>query len=114
MTIGTATTGLPAASRTRIDALLLAAFAVTAGLGIWTDCLLINDGAVFLLAGWLGDAWDLYFNQSASRGLSILAAFGPIWLLRWAFDLPSSIYVSLGHALYFAVPLVLWLLIRRV
>jgi hypothetical protein len=116
MTLGVAT-GLPAMSRTKlqsIDALLLAAFAVIAATGVWTRCLLVNDGVVFLLSAWLGDAWDLYYRQSASRALSILIEFGPAWALRWLLDLSSDAYVSLAHVLYFAPPVVLWLTIRAV
>lgn len=119
MTFGVTAAGVPVVDDPGlelrgIDGLLLSAFGAIAGIGIWTHCLLVNDGAVFLLAGWLGDAWDLFFGQSAARGLSVLASFGPVWFLRWSFGLTSSSYLFLGHLLYFAVPLVLWLLIRRI
>src|SRR5262245_43447151 len=96
------------------DIVLLAAFIVAAALGIWNNCLLLNDGAVLLSAGWLGDAWDLYFTQIAGRTVSTFATFGPAWLVRWAFDLSPGTYIVLAHALYFAVPLGLWLVIRAV
>ena len=43
----------------RSDMVLLAAFLLAAGLGTGTRCLLVNDGAVFISAGWLGNAWHL-------------------------------------------------------
>ena len=94
------------------DAALLAAFLLIASLGTWNSCLLFNDGIVFLSVGWLGDAWDLYFRQFASRIAAMLPTFGPAWLARWAFGLSSSTYIIVAHALYFAVPLGLWLAIR--
>jgi hypothetical protein len=56
---------------------LLAAFLLAAGLGTWTRCLLLNDGAVFMSAGWLGDAWHLYFHQIAGRAVSAAASDDP-------------------------------------
>ncbi len=96
------------------DAVLLAAFALTAGLGTWTSALLVNDGTFLLSVGWLGNAWDLYFNQLAERSVSTMVTFGPAWLLRWALGLSSDAYMALAHLLYFAALLVLWLAIRRV
>ena len=58
------------------DAVLLAAFALTAALGTWTSALLVNDGTFLLSVGWLGDAWDLYFNQLAERSVSTMVTFG--------------------------------------
>ena len=98
----------------RNDIALLAAFLLIAGLGIWTNCLLFNDGAVLLSVGWLGDAWDLYFNQIAGRAVSTFATFGPAWAIRRAFDLSPGAYMVLAHTLYFAVPLGVWLVIRAV
>ena len=98
----------------RCDAALLGALLLAAALGTWTRCLLVNDGAVLLSAGWLGDAWDLYLNQIAGRAVSTLLAFGPAWAMRWAFGLSSDAYMTLAHALYFATPLSLWLIIRAV
>jgi len=96
------------------DVALLAAFIIAAGLGIWNNCLLFNDGAVLLSVGWLGNAWDLYFNQIAGRAVSTFVTFGPAWAARWAFDLSPGAYIMLAHALYFAVPLVLWLALRAI
>lgn len=96
----------------RSDKALLAAFLFSAILGVLTHCLLLNDGAVLLSAGWLGDAWDLYFNQLASRILSVLVTFGPAWAMRAAFGLDAGAYMTLAHVLYFAVPLVFWLILR--
>jgi hypothetical protein len=96
------------------DIALLAAFVLSAGLGTWNNCLLFNDGIVLVSVGWLGDAWDLYFNQIAGRTVSTFTTFGPAWLARWAFDLSSDPYIVLAHVLYFAVPLGLWLAIRAV
>ena len=96
----------------RSDKALLAAFLLAAGLGTWTHCLMHDDGAVILrLAGWqpLGSA-----SQIASRAVAVLAMHGPAWLARAAFDLDAGAYLTLAHVLYFAVPLVLWLVLRAV
>ena len=98
----------------RSDKALLAAFLLAAVLGTWTHCLLLNDGAVLMSAGWFGDAWDLYFNQIASRAVSVFALFGPAWAARAALGLGADAYLTLAHALYFAVPLVLWLVLRGI
>ena len=98
----------------RTDWALLGAFLLAALLGTWTRCLLFNDGAVLLSAGWLGNAWDLFFNQFAGRAVSHFLAFGPAWIARLAFDPSSSSYMTLAHALYFAMPLALWLVLRVV
>lgn len=104
----------PSKRLARCDGALLAAFAIVAVLGAWNGCLLVNDGAVLLSAGWLGNAWDLYLDQIASRAVSTLVAFGPAWLARRAFDLTPASYVTVAHALYFAVPLLLWAAIRTI
>jgi hypothetical protein len=96
------------------DAALLSAFALTAILGTWTSALLVNDGTFLLSVGWLGDAWDLYFNQLAERSVSTMVTFGPAWLLRWALGLSSGAYMAAAHILYFAALLSLWLAIRLV
>ncbi|MBX9946754.1 MAG: hypothetical protein K2Y40_21945 [Reyranella sp.] len=98
----------------RCDGALLAAFAMIALLGTLNNCLLVNDGAVLLSAGWLGNAWDLYLDQITSRAVSTLLSFGPAWLARWAFDLAPADYVTVAHMLYFAVPPLLWMVIRAV
>ena len=98
----------------RCDGALLVAFAVIALLGIWTNCLLVNDGGVQLSAGWLGNAWNLYLGQLAARAVSMLVTFGPAWAARGAFDLGPASYVAVAHVLYFAVPLLLWMAIRTV
>lgn len=98
----------------RCDLALLATFVLAAALGTWTSCLLVNDGAIFLSVGWLGDAWDLYYSQDADRAVAMLLDYGPAWAARWAFDLSSRAYMTLAHALYFAVPLVLWLILRAI
>jgi hypothetical protein len=98
----------------RSDIALLAAFILSAGLGSWNNCLLFNDGIVLVSVGWLGDAWNLYFNQIAGRAISLFTSFGPAWLIRWVFDLSSGTYIKLAHLLYFAAPLALWLAIRAV
>ncbi|MGZ5909882.1 MAG: hypothetical protein ACXWLB_08395 [Reyranella sp.] len=98
----------------RSDKALLAAFLLAAGLGTWTRCLLLNDGAVFMSAAWLGDAWHLYFHQIAGRAVSVLTLFGPAWAARRILGLGASTYMTVAHALYFAVPLVLWLVLRAV
>ena len=98
----------------RTDQALLAAFLLAALLGIWTRCLLLNDGAVLMSAGWLGDAWHLYFDQIAGRAVAVLALFGPAWAARAVFGLDATTYLTVAHALYFAVPLALWLALRAV
>ena len=98
----------------RCDGALLAAFAIIAALGIWNSCLLVNDGAVLLSAGWLGNAWNLYLDQIPGRSVSTIVTFGPAWFARWAFDLGPASYVVVAHALYFAVPPLLWAAIRTV
>jgi hypothetical protein len=96
----------------RTDWALLSAYLLAAVLGTWTGALLVNDGAIFLAAGWLGDSWNLYFSQDADRVVSMLLTYGPAWVARAAFDLSSSTYIALAHVSYFAVPLGLWLLLR--
>lgn len=98
----------------RTDKALLAAFLVAAGLGVWTRCLMHEDGAIILAAGWLGSFWDLYASQIPDRAIAVLVQHGPAWAARAAFGLGSGTYIVLAHALYFAVPLGLWLLLRMV
>ena len=74
----------------------------------------MHDGAILLTAGWLGDAWDLYFSQNASRAVSTLLSFGPVWLVRRAFGPSAGTYMVLGHVLYFAMALVPWLVLRAI
>lgn len=94
------------------DRALLAAFLIVVGVGTCNRVLLVNDGAYFLSVIWLGDAWDLYFNQFGGRALALLAMFGPAWALRWAFTPSADIHLVVGHLLYFAAPLCLWLALR--
>ncbi len=96
------------------DAALLAAFAVMAILGTWQRCLLVNDGAVYLAAAWLGNAWDLFYDQNTGRAVSTLLQFGPAWALRPVFGASSDAFMIAAHALYFAGPLVLWLILHLV
>jgi hypothetical protein len=98
----------------RSDKALLAAFLLAAALGTWTRCLMHEDGAVILSAGWFGSIWDLYISQIASRAVAVFAMHGPAWLARAAFDLDAGAYLTLAHVLYFAVPLVLWWVLRAV
>jgi hypothetical protein len=98
----------------RTDTALLAAYLLLAVLGTWTSCLLVNDGAVFLSAPWLGNTWELYFSQDADRTVSMLFTYGPAWAARWAFGLSLTTYITMAHALYFAVPLALWLVLRAI
>ena len=98
----------------RSDKALLAAFLLAAAVGTWTRCLMHDDGAVILSAGWFGSFWDLYASQIASRAVAVLAMHGPAWLARVALDLDAGAYLTLAHLLYFAVPLVLWLMLRAV
>jgi hypothetical protein len=99
---------------TRSDKALLGAFLLSAVLGTWTRSLLLNDGAVLMSAGWLGDAWHLYFDQITGRAVSVLTLFGPTWAARAVLGLGASAYMTVAHVLYFAVPLVLWLMLRAV
>src|SRR5215831_8609011 len=98
----------------RCDVALLAAFVVVAALGTWQKSLLVVDGAVYLAAAWLGDAWDLFFSQTAGRGLSTLFQFGSAWALRPLFGSSSDAFQVAAHLLYFAAPLALWLILRLV
>jgi hypothetical protein len=96
------------------DRALLAAFVMAAVLGTLGQSLLVNDGAIFVAAGWLGDSWDLYFRQVASRAVSTYLSFGPAQLVLRALPLSAGAFVVLAHILYFAAPLVLWLLLRAI
>src|SRR5580704_10593971 len=86
----------------RTDLALLAAFAVVAVLGTWQRSLMVIDGAVYLAAAWLGNAWDLFFDQVAGRTVSTLSQFGLAWALRAAVGLSSDAFMVAAHALYFA------------
>jgi hypothetical protein len=96
------------------DAALLAAFVLVAILGTWQRCLMVIDGAVYLAAAWLGNAWDLFFDQVAGRTVSTLLQFGGAWALRSTVDLSPAAFMIAAHLLYFAAPLVLWLVLRGV
>lgn len=98
----------------RSDKALLAAFLAAAALGSLVQCLLVNDGAIFIAVGWLGNAWDLYFSQFASRAVAMYLSFGPAQLVLRAFPLSAGTFVALSHILYFAVPLTLWLILRAI
>jgi hypothetical protein len=98
----------------RCDIALAGAFLLNAALGTWTGCLLFNDGAFMLMPGWLGNAWDLYFNQMAERSVTVALGWGPAWFARWAFELSAPAYVAWAHILYFGVLLVLWFAVRQV
>src|SRR5262245_32798554 len=98
----------------RCDWALLAAYLLAAALRTLTQCLFVHDGAILLTAAWLGDAWDLYFSQNASRAVSTLLMFGPVWLLRRSLGFTAEIHMVLGHLLYFAMPLGLWLVLRAI
>jgi hypothetical protein len=96
------------------DKALLAAYLLVAFIGIWQSSLLVIDGAVYLAAAWLGDAWALYFDQNAGRAVSTLLQYGPVWALRTAFGMSASSFLVAAHVFYFAVPLGLWVAIRTV
>jgi len=98
----------------RCDWALLAALLLAATLGTLTNALMVNDAAVFLTAGWFGNSWDLYFSQNADRWVSTYVTYGPAWAARWLLGLSSGAYMVLAHVFYFAVPLVLWLILRRI
>jgi hypothetical protein len=92
----------------RTDGVLLAAYLLVAVLGTCTECLLVNDGAIYLAAAWLGNAWDLFFDQNTARAVSTLFQFGAAWAFRPLFGGDSTAFIIAAHALYFAGPLVLW------
>lgn len=98
----------------KTDTALLAAFLVAAVLGILTQCLLVNDGALFIAVGWLGDAWDLYYRQFSGRAVAMFLSFGPAQFVLRLFPLSSEAFVALSHVLYFAAPFALWLVLRRI
>src|SRR5216683_2222126 len=98
----------------RSDKALLGAFLLAALLGTWTRGLLLNDGGILMSVGWLGDAWHLYFDQITGRAISVLTLFGPAWAARAVLGLGASAYMTVAHILYFAVPLVLWLVLRAI
>jgi hypothetical protein len=98
----------------RADWALLTAYLLAAALGTWQSCLLVNDGAIYLAAVWLGDAWDLFFDQNTGRAVSTLFQFGLGWALRPIFGFSSAAFVAVAHGLYFAGPLILWLILRAV
>ena len=96
------------------DAALLAAYGVIAVLGTWQSSLLVNDVAVYLVAAWLGDAWDLALGQFPSRAVASLFTFGPAWAFRALFAPSSDVFIVAAHALCFAALLVPWLILRIV
>ncbi len=96
------------------DAALLAAFALTAILGTWTSALLVNDGTFLLSVGWLGDAWDLYLNQSPSARSRRWSRSGRLGCCAGLLGLSSMPIIAAAHILYFAALLGLWLAIRLV
>ncbi len=98
----------------RVDKALLAAYLVAALLGTWQQCLMVNDGAVYIAAAWLGDAWDLFFDQNPGRVVSTLFQFGLAWLLGPAFGGAADAFVAATYVFYFAGPLVLYAILRAV
>jgi hypothetical protein len=98
----------------RCDAALLSALAVAAILGTWTSGLMLNDAAVFLMAGWFDNSWDLYFSQNADRWLATWITYGPAWIAHHLLGTSAHAYMIVAHVSYFLVPLVLWLVLRRV
>lgn len=98
----------------RCDVALLAAFLVAAALGTWTRCLLVNDGAVYIAAAWIGNTWQLFFDQNVARTISTLMQFGLAWALRPVFGGAADAFVLAAHVFYFCGPLALWLVLRAV
>ena len=96
------------------DFALLGVYLAMAGIGTLTGALLLSDAAVLMSVGWLGNAWDLYLGQFSARALAVLLAYGPAWGARAAFDLGAGPHMALAHALYFALPPGLWLVVRAV
>ena len=56
----------------------------------------------------------LLYDQNTGRAISTLLQFGPAWALRPVFANTPDAFMVVAHALYFAVPLVLWLILRLV
>lgn len=96
------------------DWALLMAFSAAAVLGTLVQCLLVNDGALFIATGWLGNSWTLYFGQFADRALGAYFSFGPAQVVLHVFPMSAGAFVTLSHILYFLVPLALWLVLRRI
>lgn len=96
------------------DFALLGVYFAMAVIGTLTGALLVSDAAILMSVGWLGDAWDLYLGQFSARALAVLLAYGPAWGARAAFDLGANTHMALAHALYFAMPLALWFIVRAV
>src|SRR5918993_923508 len=67
-----------------------------------------------LLAAFIGNAWDLFYDQNTGRAISTLLQFGLAWALRPVFDNTPDAFMVVAHALYFAGPLVLWLVLRLI
>jgi hypothetical protein len=98
----------------RSDWALVAAYLLAAALGTWTRCLLVNDGAIYIGAAWIGNTWHLFFDQNVGRTISTLMQFGLAWALRPAFGGAADAFVLAAHVFYFAGPLALWLILRAV
>lgn len=98
----------------RSDKVLLATFLLAAALGTWTRCLLVNDGAVYIAAAWIGNTWSLFFDQNVARTVSTLIQFGLAWVLRPVFGDAADAFVLAAHAFYFAGPVILWLVLRAI
>ena len=105
---------MPREGMDRSDWALLAAYLLAAALGTWMRCLLVNDGAVYIGAAWIGNTWHLFFDQNVGRTVSTLMQFGLAWALRPAFGGAADAFVLAAHAFYFAGPLALWLILRAV
>ena len=69
-TVGAWRRGIVAWTAGQVNRQSTTAFVLAAILGTLGHSLLVNDGAVFVAASWLGNAWDLYFRQLASRSVS--------------------------------------------
>jgi hypothetical protein len=98
----------------RADAALLAAYLLVALLGTWQNALLVIDGAVYLAAAWLGDAWSLFFDQTTGRAVSTFLQFGPAWALSAVVGTSTRTFLIASHLFYFGIPLGLWAIVRRI
>jgi hypothetical protein len=85
-----------------------------AALGTLTKYLRLDDASIFIAVGGLGDSWDFYFGQFASRVLGMYALFGPAQLVLRVVPMSADAFVVLSHVLHFAMPLVLWLALRAI
>ncbi|WP_147156515.1 hypothetical protein [Reyranella soli] len=96
------------------DLALLGTLLIVAVIGSSQMSLMVIDAAAHITAAWLGNAWALFYDQVTGRAVSTLLAFGLAWALGGLVDMPARVFVIVAHVLYFAVPLVFFLVLRAV